>query len=63
MDYNASGKRIMSIIAGSFYQHYEGYRGPQENAHWQGCFMLNEVNHGEFDPMPVSMTYLKRKFG
>lgn len=57
------GRMLMAIIAGSFYQHNEGYLTPLSNRHWRGCIMLNEVNDGEADEMFLSLNYLKRKFG
>lgn len=59
----ADGKRITSIIAGSYYQHDENYLNHQTNSHWRGCVMLNEVVDGEFDEMFLSLNYLKRKYG
>jgi hypothetical protein len=55
----ADGRRITSIIAGSFYEHDEPYLGPQGNRHWRGCFQLHEVRDGEFDEMFLSLEYLK----
>lgn len=52
------------IIAGSFYQHNEAYLSPMGNQHWRGFLMLHEVNgKGGFDPMPVSLNFLLRKYG
>jgi hypothetical protein len=50
-------------VAGSFYLHDEGYRGPQCNNEWRGIIVLNEVKDGDYDVMPLSMSYLERKFG
>jgi len=61
--YRADGARLTSIIAGSCYEHNEDYMGPQGNKHWRGCLMLHEVKDGEFDMMPLSLDYLKRKYG
>jgi len=61
--HRADGKRLTSIIAGSCYEHDEDYMGPQSNKHWRGCLMLHEVNDGQFDIMPVSLTYLEKKYG
>lgn len=58
-----NGRRQFGIVAGSFYQHHEDYKGPQGNGHWQGCLMLNEAQDGEFDLMQLSLNYLLRKFG
>ena len=62
MSTNAAGKRITSIIAGSCYEHDEGYLGPQGNKHWRGVLMLHQVVDGQFDLMPVSLEYLNKKY-
>lgn len=61
--HRADGKRLTSIIAGSCYEHDEDYMGPQGNKHWRGILMLHEVVDGEFDAMPVSLKYLRKKYG
>lgn len=61
--HRADGGRLTSIIAGSCYTHDEDYMGPQGNKHWRGCLMLHEVNNGEFDLMPISLDYLRKKYG
>lgn len=61
-DGRADGKMLTSIIAGSCYEHDEDYLGPQGNKHWRGILMLNDVNDGEFDLMPVSLKFLKNKY-
>lgn len=62
-DYRVDGQRITGIFAGSFYQHDEDYLGPQGNNHWRGIWMLHNVQNGDFDVMPVSLDYLRRKYG
>lgn len=52
------GKLIHSIIAGSCYEHDEEYLGRQGNNHWRGALMLNDVNDGDFDIMPLRLKYL-----
>ncbi len=59
----ADGKTMTGIFAGTFYQHEEDYLGPQGNQHWHGIWMLHEVNDGAFDEMPVSLGYLRKKYG
>lgn len=51
------------LVAGSFYLHEERYRGAQGNDEWRGIVVLNEVNNGKYDVMPLSMDYLRRKYG
>lgn len=60
--YKADGDRLTCIIAGSFYQHSEGYMDHISNEHWRGIIMLHEVSNGNFDPMPVSLNFLKKRF-
>lgn len=57
------GSTITCIIAGSCYEHDEGYLDFQSNKHWRGVIMLHEVNEGTFDEMFVSLKYLEKKYG
>jgi hypothetical protein len=57
-----TGKTKHGLVCGSFYQHEEEYRGPQGNQHWNGIVVLNEVKDGDFDVMPLSIDYLRRKY-
>jgi hypothetical protein len=59
----ADGGTITAIIAGSFYQHDEAYLNPITNSVWKGIYVLHEVRDGCFDEMPVSMQYLKQRYG
>lgn len=59
----ADGSSMTSIISGSFYQHDEDYMTPQNNICWKGIWVLHEVNNGSFDELPVSLSYLSRRFG
>ena len=57
--YTATGQRRCGIVAGRFYQEDLDYLGPQKSKQsWSGIYILNEVNNGSFDAMPVSMEYL-----
>jgi hypothetical protein len=59
----ADGQEITSIIAGSCYEHSEDYLNPQTNEHWRGLFILNDVVDGSYDEMPVSLRYLRKRYG
>lgn len=59
----ADEKTITAIICGSFYQHDEEYLNPVTNNHWRGIYVLHQVQDGAFDEMPVSLEYLRRKYG
>ena len=60
----SSGGRMRGLIAGSFYQHTEGYMGNgyQGQNHWHGILMKHEVRKGDYDLMEVSIDYLQRRY-
>lgn len=58
----ADGTRQRGLVAGSFYQHSEPYKGPQGNGHWQGIIFKHEVKEGNYDLMELSLNYLRRKY-
>jgi len=60
---DAAGKRLTGLFAGIFYQHDEEYLNAQTNGSWSGIWYKHEVNDGQYDEMPVSMEYLRRKYG
>src|SRR5271166_325568 len=53
------------MVCGRFYSHHEKYRPDDvQDCEWNGIVLLNEVrNNGDFDVMPLSYSYLQRKFG
>lgn len=61
--FRADGSMLTSIIAGSCYEHDEDYMSSQGNKHWRGFLMLHDVHDGVFDVMPVSLSYLEKKYG
>jgi hypothetical protein len=60
--YRADGRRITSIIAGSCYEHEEGYLGPQGNKHWHGVLMLHNVEDGHFDEHFIALSDVKLQY-
>ena len=59
----ADGVELTAILAGSCYEHEEGYLNAQTNQHWRGCYMLNDVQpNGQFDEMALSIKYLKSRY-
>jgi hypothetical protein len=61
--HNLQDHRVRGIIAGSFYEHNEGYHSPQGNSYWRGVLMLNNVKNGDYDLTEVSIDYLRRRYG
>lgn len=58
-----TGQQQWGIIAGACYLHDESYKGYQGNKHWRGVIMLHDVKEGSFDPMFISLDYLKSRYG
>lgn len=61
-DVRGDGIPIIGLFAGSTYTHNEDYLGPQGNTYDRGVWMLHEVNNGSFQPMMVSLEYLRKKY-
>lgn len=59
----ADGSSMTAIISGSFYDHDESYLTPQTNEHWRGVWLLNDIKDGSFDELPISIDYLKERYG
>lgn len=60
--FTIGGTQQWGIIAGAAYPHFEGYKGYQGNDHWRGILYLNRVINGSFDPMIISLDYLKDRY-
>lgn len=58
----ANGTEQRALICGAFYQHDEDYKGFQGNAHWRGLVMKHDVRHGRYDPMFVSIDWLRKNY-
>lgn len=51
-----------ALFAGICYTHDEAYLGPQGNVNRPGIWKFHEVKDGRFDPMFVSLDFLKRRY-
>lgn len=52
----------IAMFAGIAYLHDEKYLGPQGNNTRRQIVMLHEVENGKFDPMFVSLRFLKKRY-
>lgn len=62
-DTRPDGTSIIGLFCGTCYLHDEPYLGFQGNLCRRQIVMLHEVENGSFDPMFVSLKYLKKRFG
>ena len=58
----SGGRTQRGVVAGSFYQHDEHYRGPQAKYEWRGILYATEVRNGNFNLCEVSLDYLLDKW-
>jgi hypothetical protein len=54
--------QFVALFAGIAYTHDEPYLTPQGQNTKRGVWVLNEVRNGTFDPMFVSLEFLKRSY-
>ena len=59
--YHPQTQRI-GMFCGTCYQHNEEYLGPQGNAAPRGIIMKHEVEDGRYDPMVVSLNFLRKRY-
>jgi len=62
LKYLTNGQVLQGLVAGACYQHPEEYMGPQGNNHWRGIIVKHRVTEGTYDPMFISLDYLKDKY-
>ena len=56
------GSQQLGIVAGAAYLHAEDYKGVQNNAHWRGVILLEQVENGAADPRFISLDQLCRRY-
>jgi hypothetical protein len=59
----SSGRQQWGMICGAAYVHDEHYKGVQGNKHWRGIVLKHNVRNGSYDPLFVSMQWLKQEYG
>lgn len=59
----ADGTPIIGLFAGCYALHDEDYLGPQGNPVHRQIWMKHEVKDGFYYPMPVSINYLRERYG
>lgn len=57
-----NGQQQWGLICGAAYEHEERYKGYQGNFHFRGIIVKHNVSNGSYEPMFVSLDYLKNKF-
>jgi len=58
----ASGRQQWGLICGACYTHDEDYKGYQGNHHFRGVIVKHEVKDGSYNPMFVSLDYLRNRY-
>lgn len=62
-DVTGEGKRILGLVAGCYFDHYEEYAGALNNAGWwRGCVMKHDVVEGQYEPEFLSMDSIQKEY-
>jgi hypothetical protein len=60
--FRPDGSQLWGIVAGSGYEHDEGYIGPQANDHWRGLIEMYNTQDGDFGHKTISTKWLKENY-
>lgn len=60
--FRPDGSQLWGIVAGSGYEHDEGYIGPQANDHWRGIIEMYNVKDGDFGHKTIGLKWLKDNY-
>lgn len=58
----ADGSQQWGLVSGAYYDHQEGYKGVQGNHHWRGCVLKHNVRNGSYDPLFISLEWLREEY-
>lgn len=61
--FTTNDRTVVGVIAGSCYLHKEEWAGPGGDNYWRGVVALNQLKQGKFDPCPVSLNWLRDRYG
>lgn len=61
--FTTNDRTVVGVIAGSCYTHKEEWAGPGGDNYWRGVVALNQLRNGRFDPCPVSLDWLRERYG
>jgi hypothetical protein len=59
----ADGQRIIGLISGCYFEHYEDYAGTANDMWWRGAVLCHDVKDGCYEPEFISMEMIKKKYG
>lgn len=57
------GRPLFGLFAGVFYSHDESYLNPQTNRQHVGFWMKYEVDNGSYCPCPITLSFLRKRYG
>jgi hypothetical protein len=58
-----TGQQQWGLTCGAGYPHEEHYKGFQGNFHWRGIVLKHRVKNGSYDPLFISLDWLKSEYG
>jgi hypothetical protein len=60
---NEVGGSLCALVAGCYFDHWEGYAGNDNNMWWRGLTLLTNVENGHFDVQQYSYNEIKHAYG
>lgn len=59
----ADGTAMRGLVAGCYFDHWEGYAGQANDLWWRGVFMKRNIEGGDYDLEEISLKELERRYG
>ncbi|MBT8448266.1 MAG: metallophosphoesterase [Gammaproteobacteria bacterium] len=59
----ADGSAMRGLVAGCFFDHWEGYAGQANDLWYRGVFVKTNIEGGDYDLQEISLKELERRYG
>ena len=57
------GKKMQGLVAGCYFDHYQGWAGQANGLYWSGICIKDGVEDGNYDLRMISMKQLEKEYG
>lgn len=59
----SDGERLLALVAGCYFEHWEEYAGEDNHRWWRGLVVLRDVKNGYGDIEVVKMNRIRQRYG
>lgn len=60
---NGRNQKILGLVAGCYFDHWEDYAGPANHMWWPGVILKHNVKDGYYDPEFIGMAEIRKRYG